>query len=937
MLKFTLLCLQFLFTFALFANTTTVYDDALASDWQNWSWGGNYNFSYTNNAQVGNNAIEAAYTSGYAGLNIRKGTSIDGATVNTIRFWVRSEGTHEISLYTSATDEGEASSSYVFTATPTWQQITVDISQLGSPTTIKRITFQNWSNNTNVTAYFDQIELVGNSTPTNQTDAVLIRVDQFGYLPQAEKVAVLSDPQFGDNANLQYTPPAQLQVRDAATDAVVFTGNVEVWQGGSTHTQSGDKGWWFDFSSLTTVGNYYIYDPLNVRQSDEFSINTTVYDEVMKAAFKMFYYNRCNTPKVSPYVATGYTDGTSFLNNLQDGNARYVNDRTNASLEKDLRGGWFDAGDFNKYVTFTYSVIHNLLWAYEENKDLFSDNWNIPESSNGIPDVLDEVKWELDWLLKMTNSDGSVHLKMGSIDYGDNANTPPSLNIDPRYYGPTCTSASIANAGIFAHAAKVFSNISGMQSYAQLLETNAINTWNYVLPRLNNNTLETACDDGTIKAGDADRDVPTQRAEALTAAIHLFDLTNINNYSQYVSTNINDAEQISSPYWGPYSIPLNDALLLYTTLPNANANTTNTILNAVNTDVANNFNNMYGFNQLDLYRSFMIDDAYHWGSNIIKANYGLMNLQMERYNIAGSSNWNYTKKAKEQLHYFHGVNPLGLVYLSNMYDVGGDNCVNEIYHGWFKDGSVWDNALTSTYGPPPGYLAGGPNKEFTIATLSPPYGEPIQKAYLDYNDDSPLNSWEISEPAIYYQAAYLRLLANYASRCARVLDDTKLGAIVGDSFYAASESIVFSGTVTANSDVSFQAGDYIQLQDGFAASNTNFTAAIGGCGGSTVSEVDDFLEDDKTIETRTADDIELTVAPNPSQGLVQLSYNLTASSPIQIILVDPTGRIVQQIQVANGAIGQQQIELNFTRQPAGFYTLVFKSATQTVARRIVIM
>jgi len=81
----------------------------------------------------------------------------------------------------------------------------------------------------------------------------------------------------------------------------------------------------------------------------------------------------------------------------------YVLTPNDASTAKDLNGGWFDAGDYNKYITFANRPIHDMLWAYQENPDVFGDNWNIPESANGIPDVLDEIKWELDWMFKMNN------------------------------------------------------------------------------------------------------------------------------------------------------------------------------------------------------------------------------------------------------------------------------------------------------------------------------------------------------------------------------------------------------------------------------------------------------------------------------------------------------------------------------------------------------
>jgi hypothetical protein len=88
-----------------------------------------------------------------------------------------------------------------------------------------------------------------------------------------------------------------------------------------------------------------------------------------------------------------WTDGASHLGTQQDLDCRLV---TNAipSTSKNLKGGWFDAGDYNKYVNFAYEPIHDLLLAYVERPYVFGDDYNIPESGNGVPDILDEVKWD---------------------------------------------------------------------------------------------------------------------------------------------------------------------------------------------------------------------------------------------------------------------------------------------------------------------------------------------------------------------------------------------------------------------------------------------------------------------------------------------------------------------------------------------------------------
>ena len=584
-----------------------------------------------------------------------------------------------------------------------------------------------------------------------------IHVDQFGYYTDAEKVAVLSNPQVGFNSNESYTPSGTIELRQTSDDAVVFSGAPTPWNGGATQVESGDQGWWFDFSAYQTEGEYYVIDAQNGHRTGNFFISCNPYDNVLTAASKMFYYNRCNIEKSATYAGTKWADGNSFMGNTQDGNARYVYDQNNVALERDLSGGWFDAGDYNKYVTFAYRPVDQLLWAYTNNPQAFGDNTNIPESGNGIPDILDEVKWELDWLLKMTNPDGTTIQKMGNIDYGTNDQSPPSINTGTRYYGPTCSSASAAVAANFSHAAVVLRKLPGFQQYALDMQENAEAAFNFILPKINAGTLEINCDDQTIKSGDADWDEADQIEAAVVAAIYLFELTNDPVYDNFISARATTVEPLSTGWWGPYKMPIVDALLHYTTLPNANTSFATTVLNSFNGTTGDP---MYGFSDSDLYRAYIPEWAYHWGSNQIKANIANLNSNVIDYNINASNHANYQNKLSDQVHYFHGVNPLDLVYLTNMNSLGAENSVNEMYHNWFADGTIYDNALNSPSGPPPGYVSGGANSSFSVLNIAPPAGQPQQKSYLDFNSGWPDNSWEVSEPAIYYQAAYVRMLSN---------------------------------------------------------------------------------------------------------------------------------------------------------------------------------
>jgi len=127
----------------------------------------------------------------------------------------------------------------------------------------------------------------------------------------------------------------------------------------------------------------------------------------------------------------------------------------------------------------------------------------------------------------------------------------------------------------------------------------------------------------------------------------------------------------------------------------------------------------------------------------------------------------FRKRALQHLHWLHGVNAIGEVYLSNMGEFGAEKSVDRFFHTWFAHGTVWDSVSGSPKGPAPGYLAGGPNTSYgteswydpMCKTLSPPYGQPGEKSYKDFNEGWPEASYSVTENSIVYQSEYVRLLA----------------------------------------------------------------------------------------------------------------------------------------------------------------------------------
>lgn len=597
-----------------------------------------------------------------------------------------------------------------------------------------------------------------------QSVSDFIRVDQFGYLPQSEKVAVVVDPQTGYDGSLSFMPTTTAngyEVRNAETNTVVLAGTLQAWNSGATDATSGDKAWWFDFSTLTTPGSYYVYDVGKNVRSFIFEIRDDVYADVLRAAMRMFYYNRCNHEKKEEHAGKNWVDGASFIKSLQDTQARSVTDRNNAATEKDLSGGWWDAGDYNKYVTFARSAMHFLLDAYEQNPSIWGDNYKIPESGNGIPDIIDELKWEVDWLKKMQLPNGSSLVKIGTLANSDGAaSLPPSTDSRPRYYYPNaCSSATISQAGMLAHAALVFQTIPGMEDYALDLKNRAELAYEHYT----NNPKSDNCDNGTIQAGDADRSLDEQEQIKVQSAVYLFALTGKTDYKNFVEINYTIIKQMKDNWWGPYESDLGDALMYYTTL--------NDITPAVKTDILTKRLNysgdtdLYTFTSKDPYRAYMKD--YNWGSNMVRSALANINNDFVFYELKTETQI-YRKRAEEILHYMHGVNPFNMVYLTNMKTYDAEKSANEIYHSWFKDGSLWDNAQSSAKGgPAPGYVPGGPNKSYTDGnggcTLTPPCNQPNQKSYRDWNGIWPDASWSVTEPAIYYQAAYVKALSKFAT------------------------------------------------------------------------------------------------------------------------------------------------------------------------------
>lgn len=610
----------------------------------------------------------------------------------------------------------------------------------------------------------------------SQTVSSYIIIDQFGYTPNAQKTAVLRNPEIGFDAAENYSPGATYAVVDASTCLQVFTGSAAIWSNGKTDSVSGDKAWWFDFSAVTTPGIYYILDVDHSLRSHSFEIRDNIYSIPLKHAVRTFYYQRSGAAKITPYAESGWIDGVNHVGPLQDKNCRSYTAPNDISTERDVHGGWFDAGDYNKYTNWTGNYIIEMLKAYEENPTVWTDDYNLPESGNGIPDLLDEVKWGMDYLLRLQKTDGSVISLVGASHA-----SPPSATTGKSIYGGVNTSSALKAAATYAFGYRVFKAI-GLTAYADTLKTAAIKAWNWADANPSVIWANTdAAYQSVSPSSSANSEVGNYERiiYKLEAAVYLFDISADSKYKTYFDNNYTQSHLYQWYYAYPYEAGYQDVLLQYTKLSGATTAVANTIKSRYSTGMNAAISFGAYDSKKDPYMTYI--DSYTWGSNSIKCNQGNMFFNVSTYNINAARNTDAVKAAENFIHYIHGVNPLGKVYLSNMNNYGAENSVDEFYHGWFAHGSSkWDKVGVSTYGPPPGFLVGGPNPSYKVhsccpnncgdatnnalcssVNLSRIINQPSQKSYMDFNNGWPIDSWEVTENSCGYQVAYIRLLSKF--------------------------------------------------------------------------------------------------------------------------------------------------------------------------------
>lgn len=310
-------------------------------------------------------------------------------------------------------------------------------------------------------------------TLTNTVPTSSIKINQVGWLPEATKIAYVGN-YLGDmgampvDSNVSHTA----YIRRADTGATVYSALLikapesdYINMGSVTNPFlipfSGEETWRVDFTPLQTPGTYYLDVP-GIGYSYEFKIGSNIYAEAYYHCVRSLWYQRSGISLTNPATAGIWTrqgdlqqnTNTAFYHNSVWDKSPLLYAGEQIGGFADFSGGWYDAADYDKYTKSAADAVNLLLTMYEIKPDRFADNQlNLPESGNGIPDVLDEAKWELDWIAKMVSSNGAAFNKCTYETWPDGM---PSAQHGKMWVTLKTTRDTAAACGILAKAARIY-------------------------------------------------------------------------------------------------------------------------------------------------------------------------------------------------------------------------------------------------------------------------------------------------------------------------------------------------------------------------------------------------------------------------------------------------------------------------------------------------
>ncbi|WP_051336186.1 glycoside hydrolase family 9 protein [Aquimarina latercula] len=498
-----------------------------------------------------------------------------------------------------------------------------------------------------------------------------VRYNQVSYIAGRNKtISVVAQSSFSNQA---YT------ILDSSNNTVLSgtTGASSLWSDSGEHIVN------VDISEVDTEGTYrFLID------TEEITFNVSIdgYAELREEAFKYYYYNRSSTALESTHAGiyarpAGTPDDVVRVHSSAATSARP--EGTVISAPK----GWYDAGDYNKYIVNSGISTYTLLAAYEHYKTEWQSlQYNIPEQGGDLPDILDEVLWNLDWMLDMQDpNDGGVYHKLTAKNFSGRV-MPAAYNLE-RFVVQKSTAAALNFAAVTAMASRIFSDYESVRpGFSAQLEQAAKDAYSWAKA---NPAIYYSQGNGTpvsdISTGEyGDTNVTD---EFQWAAVELFITTRENTYRDDI-----DVSSIGggTPSW-PYSDPLAlISIAQYTTSLASSINVT--AANSTLISTADQLKNQVNTSPM---KTTMSTNDYSWGSNGAVGNQLI--LLIRAYELTQDES--YLDAAYTAMDYIFGRNGTGYSYVTGF----GDTQVFEPHH------RISDADGISA--PIPGMIVGGPQNE----------------------------------------------------------------------------------------------------------------------------------------------------------------------------------------------------------------------------------
>ncbi len=548
------------------------------------------------------------------------------------------------------------------------------------------------------------------SCSARATTAPAIHVNQLGFLPHASKTAVVEGVEGGRFEVL----------RDDGH--VVLAGDLpraSVWPA------SGRAASVIDLGGLDAPGRYRLR--VGGQVSDPFPVGSGVYAALADAALKGYYFNRAGTA-LAPEHAGPHARPAGHPDTEVEIHASAASPGRPAGGVISAPGGWYDAGDYNKYVVNSGITMHTLLAAWEDFPEFFRGrDIGIPESGDAVPDLLDEAWWNLRWMLAMQDpADGGVYHKLTNLRF-DGVVMPDAAQ-ERRYVVQKSTAAALDFAAVMAQAARVYAPFEAQfPGEPARMRAAAEQAWRWA--KANPDVVYRQPDDVATGAY-GDRNLADEFA---LAAAELFVLT---GDADYLGAFERHAGQPGVPSWADVGG------LAWATLARHHRQLPDAALRTrVSEAVVGLAQQLAARAHASAWRLAMQPEDFVWGSSAQALNQGMMLVQGHRL----SGERALLDAAQWQLDYVLGRNPLGISFVTGH----GLRTPMRIHHRPSMADGIDE--------PVPGLLSGGPNPRQQDAGDCPvPYASSLPAlSWIDHDCSYASNEIAINwnAPLVYMAAA----------------------------------------------------------------------------------------------------------------------------------------------------------------------------------------